>query len=1399
MSIWLPGSVGVIVAYHPSAGEIILCMSDRPSRKYSLQQHPEKEEGSASKPRKGSAHVPPAPTYTSLDPSPPAPQRRFSILSPFGRHRDSELKSEFADYEVVESAFNLPPDFDRPDTSAHAAQLRDFFDKQAVSSPGKGGWANPACNFKADSSDDWTSPASWGVLKSPALPTDRALLVDNPEWPDLWVIRVFRPELRRLSRDVSYPVFDNAGLMFVTVSAPLDTVVSDLYPSLARKFFACPDIGRFRLFVLHAGLECMLDDDARPFLMQKKWLEEIGYRGRGEVNQAVSQEHSYVCRFALKELPAVGRPGAQRASLSAERMNPRFALLGNMNLPVIPVDLFLHSSTLESLDLSRNTLLTLPDDLFVLLKSLKLLMLRQNLLTDIPRAILCTPSITNLDLTSNKLAGDSLAPLAALPNLTSLNLTCNQIAHLPAEFGRLRCLKSLILASNNMAAFEPVLGELTELQELDLSFNQLTSVTDAIGGLTALKCLVLTGNSLGHISSKVTSCSELRSVDVRWNLLQDLSFLYGCHELVDLRADYNQLSSVDDPDWPKIVEMSLSNNNICGASFQKPMPCLRMLDLSANCIGLLSDDFFASCSNVEYVKLSDNQLTNVPSSLDRLTRLVKLVVSDNQLAEFSVAFAELARLKILDLHGNNLKKLGPDLWIAPSLASLNLSSNFFASLPPMLAGVDARLCGSLEELYMGENHCRNEIFLQLARCRELRKLNLSMNEIYDIPDGLHSFPHLTELYLSHNQISALPDDINQAAGLRVLCVNNNRLSTLPGELCECKELRVLDASNNSFRFNVTNVPFDWNWRWNPELLYLSLANNSKLDINPPSSAASTELTTFKNTKLRMLSVTNVRVRSDALPAETTSLRVRSTWSDVAGYKVGVADWCGRRWSFDSFDFSIGRFLNDAADCLIGVFDGKGSSNVSNYLYQYLPTTIHISSADRSVAEALRMALLASNADLSTQPTELRAGSTATILYISPEARMFCANVGDTVAVLSREGRAMELTSRHDSWSRTEMDRLRSLGGHVSMNGLVEGEVELTRAVGYLHMLPYINASPSVRAVDLTEQDEFVIIGSGNLWRAISHQTAVDIVRKEPSDLALAAQRIRDLALTYCVRPEDSLIVLVVGLKQRRSTDSADPSSLRRLRIREDIQDSTLARLPREIDPPAGAIAMVFTDIRDSTVLWEQMTAPMRVAKKIHHMCMRRLLRTIGGYEVKTEGDAFMVAFPDVGKALRWCLSVQLELLSADWPPELLRSPICNEVREEGRRPSVLYRGLSVRMGVHWGEMEGEQDIVTGRMDYNGVPVIIASRVQSLALGGQTLISGAVRERLLLELDEEQADARLVESSFGARFFDCGWVRLKGIADREHVFALYPSGLSKRFTGLPDGAIPDDIYTKQRLK
>ncbi|KAK5288286.1 hypothetical protein LTR16_003418 [Cryomyces antarcticus] len=254
------------------------------------------------------------------------------------------------------------------------------------------------------------------------------------------------------------------------------------------------------------------------------------------------------------------------------------------------------------------------------------------------------------------------------------------------------------------------------------------------------------------------------------------------------------------------------------------------------------------------------------------------------------------------------------------------------------------------------------------------------------------------------------------------------------------------------------------------------------------------------------------------------------------------------------------------------------------------------------------------------------------------------------------------------------------------------------------------------------------------------------------------------------------------------------------RGRDAVGDSKLARLDQEVDAPVGDVSLVFTDIKSSTLLWETYPIAMRSAIKMHNEVMRRHLRIIGGYEVKTEGDAFMVAFPTVTSALLWCFTIQSQLLDVQWPQEILSSVNGQEVQDSDG--NVIFRGLSVRMGIHWGQPVCEVDPVTKRMDYFGPMVNRAARISAVADGGQITVSSdyiAEIQRLLethIESDRSGStgsDDTLNDdmlshtirrelrslSSQGFEVKDIGQRSLKGLENPEHIYLMYPHSLASR--------------------
>ena len=98
------------------------------------------------------------------------------------------------------------------------------------------------------------------------------------------------------------------------------------------------------------------------------------------------------------------------------------------------------------------------------------------------------------------------------------------------------------------------------------------------------------------------------------------------------------------------------------------------------------------------------------------------------------------------------------------------------------------------------------------------------------------------------------------------------------------------------------------------------------------------------------------------------------------------------------------------------------------------------------------------------------------------------------------------------------------------------------------------------------------------------------------------------------------------------------------------------------------------------------------------------------YEVKTEGDAFMVTFASVWDAVLWCLAVQEALLAAEWPPELASVPAAarQEVKDATGKTVLLFNGIRVRMGIHTGQPNCKRNPVTGRMVRCGEGALLGS-------------------------------------------------------------------------------------------
>eukprot|EP01116_Phalansterium_solitarium_P016770 TRINITY_DN396_c0_g1_i1.p1 TRINITY_DN396_c0_g1~~TRINITY_DN396_c0_g1_i1.p1 ORF type:complete len:521 (-),score=148.58 TRINITY_DN396_c0_g1_i1:563-2125(-) len=199
--------------------------------------------------------------------------------------------------------------------------------------------------------------------------------------------------------------------------------------------------------------------------------------------------------------------------------------------------------------------------------------------------------------------------------------------------------------------------------------------------------------------------------------------------------------------------------------------------------------------------------------------------------------------------------------------------------------------------------------------------------------------------------------------------------------------------------------------------------------------------------------------------------------------------------------------------------------------------------------------------------------------------------------------------------------------------------------------------------------------------------------------------------------------------------------------------------------PINKVTLVFTDIENSTALWELDATTMALCLLQHNSLMRGTMTEFNGYEVKTEGDAFMSAFKESFDAVRFCLSIQTRLMRLDWPNEFLTSLAPDVFDDQGVR---IFTGVRVRMGIHTGFPICQRDPNTGRMDYFGRMVNKAARIGGLARAGQVLVSDAVMDEVARHMSQSMAQV----TALGRKV-------LKGIKEEISCFELVPRHLSGR--------------------
>jgi len=214
-----------------------------------------------------------------------------------------------------------------------------------------------------------------------------------------------------------------------------------------------------------------------------------------------------------------------------------------------------------------------------------------------------------------------------------------------------------------------------------------------------------------------------------------------------------------------------------------------------------------------------------------------------------------------------------------------------------------------------------------------------------------------------------------------------------------------------------------------------------------------------------------------------------------------------------------------------------------------------------------------------------------------------------------------------------------------------------------------------------------------------------------------------------------------------SDQAATAAEVTAMQLFRDLFASEALRLGEQIS--VGSLAVLFTDLRGSTRLYREIGDATAFALVMDHFkVLREAIAAEEGALVKTIGDAVMAVFRRPAAALRATLAAQQAMAS---PPD-------------GGRPLLL------KAAIHYGPCIAVT--LNDRLDYFASTVNIAARLAGLSVGGDLVISAAVRA------DPEVAD--VLDQSTGSFTVEPFEATLKGFdAERFELWRVMPAAQPPR--------------------
>lgn len=221
-------------------------------------------------------------------------------------------------------------------------------------------------------------------------------------------------------------------------------------------------------------------------------------------------------------------------------------------------------------------------------------------------------------------------------------------------------VKYLEISPSDSKAWTTTILQFKNLKALCINDSSLTEIPCSVQQLRKLQALTIKQASLKEFPTAITALKRLKYLAIEGNGTQNLQGLSCFQQLEVLHLEGGRLKTL-----PTVVFTlkKLKRLTVKGTALAKVTLPTKIK------------------SSLEVIDWRDNQLYELPSTMDKLTFLRQLYLTNNELTALPATIADLDSLQIVEVANNQLDSLPDSFLSIIGLVELDLRNNKLKDLP----------------------------------------------------------------------------------------------------------------------------------------------------------------------------------------------------------------------------------------------------------------------------------------------------------------------------------------------------------------------------------------------------------------------------------------------------------------------------------------------------------------------------------------------------------------------------------------------------------------------------------------------------------------------------------------------------------------------------------------------